>query len=228
MAQSTQLFSNNAVSLLAAPISAADVTLTVLPGYGQLFPQPTANQYFLVTLEDQASTIREIIKVTGRSGDTFTGIIRAQEGTIARSWSASSGNDTLVDHRLTAETMRSAMSLPEVPWFFGEETPTVISSGANGVISSISYSSSNRSFKFFITLLNNDDVETFEVTAAINGNLSLNAEVASWIRYGRTGVKLLGQLSIDLNVSTKTMSVFWQNNEATSVTAKCTRIQHSN
>jgi len=41
---------------------------------------------------------------TQRSGDTFT-VQRGQEGTTALAWSASSGNDTLVDHRVTADTL---------------------------------------------------------------------------------------------------------------------------
>ena len=112
-----QLFSNNAISLLAAPFSIADTVLHVLPGTGALFPQPVGDgsDYFLITLEDQGATIREIIRVNGRTGDTFTGIVRGLEGTTARSWSASSGADTLVDHRITAETMRLAMELPEPP-----------------------------------------------------------------------------------------------------------------
>jgi hypothetical protein len=108
-----QLFTNNAVTLLAAPISPSDVSLTVMSGYGSLFPLPIdAGDFFLVTLENQSGTSREIIRVTGRSGDTFTGLVRAQEGTTAQAWSASLGNDTLVDHRVTAETMRQALLQP--------------------------------------------------------------------------------------------------------------------
>jgi hypothetical protein len=113
MAYDLQLFTNNAVSLLAAPLTPGDTTLQVMAGYGQLYPAPSAGQFFLVTLEDQSGTVREIVRVLGRSGDTLTGLVRGQEGTTARAWSASLGNDTLVDHRVTAETMRLAMLLPE-------------------------------------------------------------------------------------------------------------------
>lgn len=109
-----QLFTNNAVSLLTAPISATSTSLTVMAGYGALYPNPGPNEYFLVTLENQTASVREIIKVTGRVGDTFTFTLadRGQEGTTALPWAASSGNDTLVDHRVTAETMDRAMALP--------------------------------------------------------------------------------------------------------------------
>jgi hypothetical protein len=115
MAHDLQLFTNNAVTLLAAPISASATSLQVMTGYGSLFPNPGPGQFFLVTLEDQSGTNREIIRVNGRSGDVFTGLQRAQEGTVARAWNAVSGDDTLVDHRVTAETMRLAMLLPEIP-----------------------------------------------------------------------------------------------------------------
>lgn len=113
MSVPNQLFTNNATSLLAAPISPIATSLTVMSGYGVLFPQPIdPDDFFLVTLENQTGTAREIIRVEGRSGDTFTTIVRAQEGTVAQTWGASIGNDTLVDHRVTAETMRQALLQP--------------------------------------------------------------------------------------------------------------------
>jgi len=85
----TQLFSNNAVSLLTAPITATSTSLSVIPGTGALYPQPTGDgsDYFLITLEDQSATVREIIKVTARVGDTlyFSLADRGMEGTTARS-----------------------------------------------------------------------------------------------------------------------------------------------
>ena len=100
-----RLFTNNAVSLLMAPLSSTSTTLTVMLGHGAKFPTPIAsNEFFAITLEDQAAQTHEIIHVTQRTGDTFT-IQRGQENTIARSWSASLGSDTLVDHRITAETL---------------------------------------------------------------------------------------------------------------------------
>lgn len=99
-----RLFTDNAVSLLASGISASATSLTVLPGHGAMFPTPAANEFFCVTLEDQAAINREIVHVTQRTGDVFT-IQRGQEGTTARAWSATTGSDTLVDHRVTAQTL---------------------------------------------------------------------------------------------------------------------------
>lgn len=109
---SLQLFTNNAISLLQTGISATSTEIQLQPGQGNLFPLPSApGEYFLVTLETvDPPFIREIVKVTGRSGDTLTGCVRGQEGTSPLVWSALS---TLVDHRVTAQTMRDAMLLPE-------------------------------------------------------------------------------------------------------------------
>lgn len=109
---SLQLFSNNAISLLQAGISSTDTVIQLQPGQGSLFPQPTqAGEFFLVTLETvDPPFIREIVRVTGRSGDTLTGCVRGQEGTSPLVWSALS---TLVDHRVTAQTMKDALDLPE-------------------------------------------------------------------------------------------------------------------
>lgn len=100
-----QLFSNNAVSLLTSPISASALSLSVIAGTGNLYPNPGVDEYFLVTLENQAGTAREIISIVGRSGDTFTIGQRGLEGTTPQAWAASLGNDTIVDHRLTAATI---------------------------------------------------------------------------------------------------------------------------
>ncbi len=109
---SLQLFSNNAISLLQAGISSTDTTIQLQPGRGSLFPQPSVSgEFFLVTLETvDPPFIREIVRVTGRSGDTLTGCLRGQEGTSPLVWTAVS---TLVDHRVTAKTMSDALALPE-------------------------------------------------------------------------------------------------------------------
>ena len=106
-----QLFSNNAISLLHASLSTSDSALVLQPGQGALFPQPSApGEFFLVTLEDIASpSLREIIKISGRSGDTLTIEARGVESTVVRNWAA---DDTLVDHRITAETIRQAFLQP--------------------------------------------------------------------------------------------------------------------
>jgi hypothetical protein len=83
-----QLFTDNATTVLAGSISAASLSLTVFAGAGSLFPAITAPQFFVATLVQASNpTVREIVKVTARSTDTFT-IVRAQEGTTALTWNA--------------------------------------------------------------------------------------------------------------------------------------------
>lgn len=80
------LTANNQVSSLAAPITNSQTTLSVAPGAGAGFPQPAANQYFVLSIVDAATgQLREIMHVTNVTGDVFT-IVRAQEGTAARAY----------------------------------------------------------------------------------------------------------------------------------------------
>lgn len=79
------LYSNNAASILASGISDVATSLDVSPGTGAIFPNPGAGQQFNVTLIDAITGDYEIVKVTGRSTDTFT-IVRAQESTAARAF----------------------------------------------------------------------------------------------------------------------------------------------
>lgn len=83
------LLSNNAIGVLAAGISAGDTSVTVNSGQGALFPLPSAGpvqEYFYATLVDAALNY-EIVACTARSTDTLT-IVRAQDGTTARAFSA--------------------------------------------------------------------------------------------------------------------------------------------
>jgi hypothetical protein len=92
MARYYYAFSNNASTTLAAPITAAATSLSVAAGAGSLFPianAGTGDQVFIATLVSASNpTTREIILVLNRSGDTFTAIQRAQEGTTALAWNA--------------------------------------------------------------------------------------------------------------------------------------------
>jgi hypothetical protein len=97
------LFTNNAATNLASSISSSATSLTVTTGTGTLFPNPTAPDYFLLTLIGISGTPIEIVKVTARSTDTMT-IVRAQEGTTA---SAFTGGDQ-VQLRITAGQMQAA------------------------------------------------------------------------------------------------------------------------
>ncbi len=98
----TLLSANNASTVLAAGISSTATTLTVNTGTGSLFPSPVSGtSFFKLTLIDAATgTLTEIVHVTARTGDTMT-IVRAQEGTVSRLWSA---ND-IAANMMTAGTL---------------------------------------------------------------------------------------------------------------------------
>lgn len=84
------LFANDAKSTLAGTLSNVGLSLNLATGTGALFPSPTGGDYFMMTLIDAATgLIKEILKVTARTGDTCT-IVRAQEGTGAQTWAAGS------------------------------------------------------------------------------------------------------------------------------------------
>lgn len=106
----TQLFANNAASVLASSITNVATTLSVSAGHGARFPSPTGSDFFLATLCQQGSAGEinfEIVKVTARSTDTFT-IVRAQEGTTGLAYNAGDK----VELRITKGTMegREAVS----------------------------------------------------------------------------------------------------------------------
>ncbi len=99
----TQLFANNAASVLASSLSAIATSLSVTAGHGARFPSPTGSDFFLATLCQQGAAGEinfEVVKVTARSTDTFT-IVRAQEGTTALAYNAGDK----VELRLTKVTM---------------------------------------------------------------------------------------------------------------------------
>jgi hypothetical protein len=82
------LFANNAQTTLASGISESATTCTLATGTGTKFPSPSAGQAFKMTFTDAASgTLNEIVLCTARTSDVCT-IVRAQEGTTARSWIA--------------------------------------------------------------------------------------------------------------------------------------------
>jgi len=85
MASSYQ-FTNNAASTLASGITAASTSITVATGTGGAFPTLTGSQFCYCTLQNTAGSVVEIVKVTARSGDTFT-VVRGQDNTSASSFS---------------------------------------------------------------------------------------------------------------------------------------------
>ncbi|MGS6264489.1 hypothetical protein ACVGWD_01305, partial [Enterobacter asburiae] len=121
------LAANNAQSVLAAGISASATSLTLNTGTGALFPSPVSGtSFFKLTLIDAATgQLSEIVHVTAKSGDVLT-IVRGQEGTTARAWSA---ND-IAANMLTAGTIMLLAQL-ESPSFTGTPTGPTAGAGTN-------------------------------------------------------------------------------------------------
>ena len=76
---------NNAKSTLSSALSNTSMTVSVADGSS--FPTPSTGEYFYVTLVDSSNNT-EIVKCTVRAGNGMT-ILRGQDGTTARTFSAS-------------------------------------------------------------------------------------------------------------------------------------------
>lgn len=99
-------FANNAATTLFSSVTVSDSQIVVSPGGGALFPNAGSSNYFMVTVVDKTTSTLEIMKVTKRSGDTFT-VVRAQEGTTARAFPSGSP----VELRLTAQSILDAIDV---------------------------------------------------------------------------------------------------------------------
>lgn len=103
------LYSNNASSALSAPIGTSDTSFTVTTGQGALFPTITGANYFYATLFDASGNL-EIVKVTGRSSDTFT-VVRAQDGSTARSFAANDSVELRITKAMLDDLKTDAVAL---------------------------------------------------------------------------------------------------------------------
>lgn len=117
------LVSNNAYSTLASSILAVDTTLTVASGGGSLFPaaSTTTGTYFYATLINTSNQL-EIVKVTNRSTDTLT-IVRAQDGTTARTYSSGDRIELRPVAALFQEIIQSTPAGSLMP-YAGSSAPT--------------------------------------------------------------------------------------------------------
>ena len=110
------LFSNNASATLASSITTSATSITVSTGMGSLFPTVSGGNFFYATLTDSSNNL-EIVKVTGRASDVLT-VVRAQEGTTARTYAASDK----IELRITAAVMSNLAQLDGAQTFTGVKT----------------------------------------------------------------------------------------------------------
>jgi hypothetical protein len=80
-----ELFSNFAVSTLAAAVGASTTSIQVANASD--FPTLSSGQQFRLTVQDSSVSVPEIMLVTGVSGNTFT-VVRGYEGSLASAHAA--------------------------------------------------------------------------------------------------------------------------------------------
>lgn len=207
---SLQLFANNAVALLDSNISPTDLTVNVQPGLGSLFPQPTnPGEWFLVTLEDTSTPlIREIVKIIGVTGDVLTvdPLGRGYEGSTAMSWVA--GN-TLVDHRVTAETLRCFQS-QTIP--HEVETGTAIVVTATETANTLDITGQNKSCKWLVTIKTADGRISMSEILAVYRPLPSGPAFTQYARVGDAisyGLNVIGTATeMQLNITNLDTSIF--------------------
>jgi len=119
------LFSNTASATLASSITSSSTTITVSTNLGALFPTTPAGSYFYATLVDSSNNL-EIVKVTSRTADSMT-VVRAQEGTTARSYAAA---DKL-ELRITAAGLGNFVQLD------GAQTVSGVKTFSDGIVANV-------------------------------------------------------------------------------------------
>lgn len=93
-----ELTSNFAKTVFGSPVTSVATSITLFPGAGSLFPNPSGGNYFRLLLTDAAtSNNNEIVFCTARSGDVLT-VTRHEEGTSAHAWIAGD----IIENVLTA------------------------------------------------------------------------------------------------------------------------------
>jgi hypothetical protein len=112
-----QQFSNNARSVLQSTITDTATSLTIAAGAADLFPTanvgtgsiPSTDNWFKATLQDVSGNVEIIYVRTRNAGSAvFSNILRAQEGTTARTFVAGS----VVGLRVTAADIQASVNLP--------------------------------------------------------------------------------------------------------------------
>lgn len=105
----SQIFKNNAYGALAASVSAADTSVSLLDA--SRFPDPGVDHYLatLIGLDlNGRESAWEIVKVTAKAGNVLT-VARGQESTVAHAWTPG----TAIEMRLTAGALAALAGKPD-------------------------------------------------------------------------------------------------------------------
>ena len=113
-----QIFTNGASCKLGAAIvtTGAIASITLETGKGALFPNPSAGDWFVITLIKADYSAFECFKCSARTGDVATVDTRAYDGSTAATWSTSDlaicspNAGALADLRADIATLQAAMT----------------------------------------------------------------------------------------------------------------------
>lgn len=103
----TVLLANNVSSTLVSSVTTTATSFTLRDA--SRFPQPTAGQYYYVTLVATSGAV-EIVKVVTKAGNAL-GVVRAQEGTVAQVFATGAR----VELRVTAQGIFDAITDATAP-----------------------------------------------------------------------------------------------------------------
>lgn len=137
------LVKNNAYSTLAVTINATATTVTLATGTGGRFPVVVNPDYFYATIIDTSNQL-EVVKVTARSGDILT-VVRAQDGTSARSYSSGSRIELRMNAALL-EDIRDSFAPADGAVTEPKLAASAVTAGkiANGAVSGIKLETTTR------------------------------------------------------------------------------------
>jgi hypothetical protein len=183
-----QQFSNNARSVLQSTITDTATSLTIASGAADLFPTanvgsgsiPSANNWFKATLQDVSGNVEIIYVRTRNAGSAiFSNILRAQEGTTARTFVAGS----VVGLRVTAADIQASVNLPGADTTYaGANTFLQALSLPQGVNFGSNFTSRVDTGKLTVKYNNTTIVDvsnTGLITASFAGSLTGNADTAT-------------------------------------------------
>jgi hypothetical protein len=205
----TQLFTNNAISLLDRPMSINDTVLFVKPEAADKYPNPQNGDYFLVTLEDVTNPmVNEIVRIEQRIDNQLIISHRGYESTEIGMWSADS---TLVDHRVTAGTLRNLQTQQaQLP----HSTINNVAASQTAPIDSVEMNQMSGT-KWIVNI-------SMGAYSNVSEVLGVNsASGPKCIKYGSVGDKL----NVDMNVSSSSNQLILSisNNEASEIIVGCRR-----
>lgn len=205
------VFSNNAFCGLSAPLLIGGNQLLVDPTRAELFPSPTAPDYFYVTLESTDFTQREIVKVTRRVGNLLTVSERGCDGTVERDWYV---GQTIVDHRVTAGTLSTFLQ-------GARRQGVLISSAQTALIDVVPWDGqANKALKWLVTINCPSESKTcsFELLALTGGALL----TPTWTRVGFLGHSV--NILINITNGIDKVNLFITNHESSEISLDLVRI----